>query len=130
MNPTLSDGEIMLLNKFDHNYQRFDIVIVKYNNDKLIKRIIGLPGEHIKFIDNKLYIDNKVVKDVDLKDKTNDFDINELNYSVIPKNCYFVMGDNRNNSTDSRIIGPVSKENIIGKTNIALFPFNKFGHIE
>lgn len=130
MAPTLHDGEIMLLNKFNHNYKRFDIVIVKYNDTRLIKRIIGLPGEHIKFIDNKLYIDNKVVKDVDLDVTTADFDLNELNYSVIPEDCYFVMGDNRNNSTDSRIIGPVVKDNIIGKTNLVLFPFNRFGHVK
>lgn len=130
MAPTLSDGEVMLLNKINHNYKRFDIVIVKYNDTRLIKRIIGLPGEHIKFIDNKLYVDNKVIEDITLDVKTADFDISELNYSVIPEDCYFVMGDNRNNSTDSRIIGPIEKGNIIGKTNFILFPFNKFGRVK
>lgn len=130
MTPTLNDGEIMLLNKIDHNYKRFDIIVVKYNDTRLIKRIIGLPGEHIKFIDNKLYVDNKVIEDVDLDVKTADFDLNELNYSVVPDDCYFVLGDNRNNSTDSRIIGPVEKSNIIGKTNLVLFPFNKFGRVK
>ncbi|MEI3529692.1 MAG: signal peptidase I [Bacilli bacterium] len=130
MTPTLNDGEIMLLNKIDHNYKRFDIIVVKYNDTRLIKRIIGLPGEHIKFIDNKLYVDNKVIEDVDLDVKTADFDLNELNYSVVPDDCYFVLGDNRNNSTDSRIIGPIEKSNIIGKTNLVLFPFNKFGRVK
>lgn len=130
MNPTLIDGEIMLLNKMDDNYKRFDIVVVNYGNTKLIKRIIGLPGEHIKFVNNKLYIDNQVIEDVDLAIETSNFDIKELNYDVIPDDSYFVMGDNRNNSTDSRIIGPIFKSDIVGKTRFILFPFNKFGTVE
>ncbi len=130
MNPTLNDGEVMLLNKFDKNYKRFDIVVVNYGDTKLIKRIIGLPGEHIKFINNKLYVNNKLVHDIKLDDETSNFDIREINYEVIPDDSYFVMGDNRNNSTDSRIIGPINKSNIVGKTNIIIFPFNKFGKVE
>lgn len=130
MNPTLIDGEIMLLNKMDDNYKRFDIVVVNYGNTKLIKRIIGLPGEHIKFVNNKLYIDNQVIEDVDLDVETSNFDIKELNYDVIPDDSYFVMGDNRNNSTDSRIIGPIFKSNVVGKARFILFPFNKFGTVE
>lgn len=130
MNPTLIDGEIMLLNKFDKTYNRFDIVVVNYGDTKLIKRIIGLPGEHIKYKNNKLYINNKLIHDVKLDDETANFDIKEMNYNVIPEDSYFVMGDNRNNSTDSRIIGPINQKDIVGKTKIVLYPFNKFGKVE
>ena len=56
MEDTLENGDILLLQKFNDNYQRFDIVVLNYNNEKLVKRIIGLPGEKVAFIDNKLYI--------------------------------------------------------------------------
>ena len=89
MNPTLVDGEVVMLNKISKNYERFDVVVVNYANTKLIKRIIGLPGEHIKFINNKLYINNKLVHDVKLDTKTSNFDIKQINYDVIPEDSYF-----------------------------------------
>lgn len=125
MYPTLKDKEILLLNKFDKKYERFDIVVFNYSGSKLIKRVIGLPGEHIKFVNNKLYINGKEVKDVENVEFTLDYDIKQLDYDVIPENTYFLVGDNRGNSTDSRLIGPISKDEIIGKVNIVLFPFNK-----
>lgn len=130
MNPTLVDGEVVMLNKISKNYERFDVVVVNYANTKLIKRIIGLPGEHIKFINNKLYINNKLVHDVKLDTKTSNFDIKQINYDVIPEDSYFVVGDNRANSTDSRIIGPIKKSDVVGKASIIIFPFNKFGKVE
>lgn len=130
MNPTLVDGEVVMLNKLSKDYERFDVVVVNYADTKLIKRIIGLPGEHIKFINNKLYINNKLVHDVKLDTKTSNFDIKQINYDVIPEDSYFVVGDNRNNSTDSRIIGPIKKSDVVGKASIIIFPFNKFGKVE
>lgn len=130
MNPTLNNGDIMLLNKFDKKYKRFDIVVVNYDGTKLIKRIIGLPGEHIRYLNNKLYINNKIIKDIELDVKTDNFNIKDLNYDIIPEDCYFVMGDNRNNSTDSRIIGPINKSDVVGKTKIVLFPFNRISIVE
>lgn len=127
MYPTLKDNEILLLKKYDKNYDRFDIVVLNYNNSKLIKRIIGLPGEHIKYEDNKLYINGKYVKETfKTNTETSDFEID----GKIPKGYYFVMGDNRDNSTDSRIIGFINKNQIDGITDIAIFPFNKFGSIK
>lgn len=134
MYPTLKDNEILLLKKYDKNYKRFDIVVLKYKNDKLIKRIIGLPGETVKFSDNKLYINDKIVEENFSKNTdTDDFDIKSLlseNETTIPENTYFVMGDNRDNSTDSRIIGFIKKSDIEGTVDFALFPFNKFGKIK
>lgn len=135
MYPTLNDNEILMLKKYDKNYKRFDIVVLKYQNEKLIKRIIGLPGEHIKYVDNKLYVNNKEVKENFKKNsKTNDFDISVLfdegEIIKIPDNYYLVLGDNRNNSTDSRIIGFISKDQIEGKVKVAIFPLNKFGKIK
>lgn len=134
MYPTLKDNEILLLKKYDKDYERFDIVVLKYKNDKLIKRIIGLPGESIKYVDDKLYVNDKLVEENFSKNtETDDFDISYLlneEETKIPDNMYFVVGDNRDNSTDSRIIGLIKKEDIKGTVDFALFPFNKFGKIK
>lgn len=127
---TLKNGEILLLKKYDKKIKRFDIVVFKNGSDKLIKRVIGLPGEHVAYKDNKLYINREFVEDVKLLTKTGDFELENLNVSVIPDNYYFVLGDNRTNSTDSRIIGLISINDIEGTVDFRLFPFDKFGNIE
>ena len=133
MDSTLKDGDILILNKLNNSYERFDVVVVEVTIDgrksKLVKRIIGLPGENIKYKDNELYINNKVVEDVAIE-RTSDFTLEEIyNVDSIPEDYYFVMGDNRNNSRDSRdyTVGLIKSENIIGTTTIRLFPFNKIG---
>ena len=62
MRPTLKNREILLLKKYDRSFKRFDIVVIDYDNDRLIKRIIGLPGETIKIENDKLYINGKYIK--------------------------------------------------------------------
>lgn len=131
MDPTLKDGEIMILNKISYKFndiKRYDIVVVKTEDKKIIKRVIGLPGETLKYENNVLYIDGQEVKEPYLKEKTEDFNINSQGYSKIPKDCYFVLGDNRDNSSDSRIIGCVNKNSIEGKTSLVILPIKDFGH--
>lgn len=128
MQTALYNGDVILLNKIYKDIKRFDIVVINQNNDKpLIKRVIGLPGEYVKYINNKLYINNSVVEEEFIREDTEDFDLRDLGYSVIPEDMYFVMGDNRNNSVDSRIIGLIDKKDIIGKTSLILFPLSRFG---
>lgn len=128
MDPTLKNNEIVLLKKYDKHYERFDIVIFDYHDEKLVKRIIGLPGETVRYKDGKLYINQHVVSDVIDYDMP-DFSIKELGYDVIPTDYYFVLGDNRGNSLDSRVIGLIHKDDILGTANFALFPFDRFGKI-
>ena len=130
MDPTLKHNEVLLLKKYDHNYSRFKIVVLDYHGEKLVKRIVGLPGEHIKYEGNELYVNGEVVEEDFIDTTTKDFDLTMLGMKTIPEGYYFVMGDNRGNSTDSRVIGLVSEEDIIGVTNFALFPLNKFGTIK
>lgn len=134
MNPNLVDGELMLLNKITYKFndiERFDIVVVDYDTEPLIKRVIGLPGEKVEYKDNKLYINDKLVKEnFKTNGKTDDYSITKEGYKTIPENMYFVVGDNRINSADSRIIGLIDKDIIIGKANFVLFPFNKFGIVK
>lgn len=127
MYPTLQDKEFMILNKIalKDGINRFDIVVVKTSNTNIIKRVIALPGESVMYKDNKLYINGKVVEDNYSKTPTEDFD-----NIVLKEDEYFVMGDNREVSKDSRIIGPVNIKNIKGKTSLVFFPFNKIGFVE
>ncbi len=121
MKPTLIDQEIMILNKISA-INRFDIVVIKEDTSYLIKRVIGLPNDKITYQNNKLIINGKVVEDSHLgKHIIEDFSIS------LEKNEYFVLGDNRSNSYDSRIFGPVLKKDILGTTSLVLFPFNRIG---
>lgn len=126
MDPTLKNSEIVLLEKFDKkNLKRFDIVVFTHNNKKLVKRIIGLPGEKIEYKDNKLYINDELIKEDFNHSYTEDFALNKVGYSVIPDNMYFAVGDNRKVSLDSRFIGPIKKEYVQGKVNLSIWPFKK-----
>lgn len=130
MNNTLHDGEIMLLNKTKYwfnDIKRFDIVIINHNGNKLIKRVIGLPNETLEYKDNILYINGKEIEEDFQKAETKDFNITDLGYEKIPKDCYFVIGDNRNDSSDSRIMGCINKKNILGNANLVIYPLNDFG---
>ena len=133
MEPTLKNKEILILKKYDKSYKRFDIVVLKRGREKLIKRVIGLPGESIEYKNSKLYVDGKEVKEpFKTNTDTRDFSFDEL-FGIgikVPSDSYFVMGDNRNNSTDSRMLGFINKKDIEGTIGIALFPFNKFGKVK
>jgi len=125
MNDTLKDGELLLLKKFDNDYSRFDVVVFKYEDSKLIKRIIGLPGEHIAYKSGVLYINGERVEE-SLSSITSNFELEEIGYDVIPDGYYFVLGDNRRNSSDSRIIGLINKKDIEGITDFRIWPFGSF----
>ena len=129
MDPTLINKELLILEKFNRKYERFDIIVLLNEKDRLVKRVIGLPGEHIKYRENKLYINNKEVKEAN-SHETYDFYLEDLGYDVIPEGYYFVLGDNRENSVDSRIIGLVSEKQLLGTVRFRFYPFNKIGFID
>ena len=130
MDTTLKSGETMVLNKLAMHLKglkRWDIIVVKTKDSYLIKRIIALPGEKIKYQSGVLYINNEIIADKYSLTKTEDFEEVKVGADE-----YFVMGDNRAVSQDSRnpLVGPVAKKDIKGKTNIVLFPFDRFGIVE
>lgn len=126
MVPTLQDGDILILKKYDHSFKRFDIVVLDYQGEKLVKRVIGLPGEKVSYQNQTLYINGKKVKENFKHEKTEDFEVE----GKIPKGYYFVLGDNRMNSKDSRMIGAVSQKQMDGTTNLIIFPFSNFGFVK
>ena len=128
MDNTLKDKDILLLNIIDYklndNIKRYDIVVIDNEDEFLIKRVIGLPGDIVRCIDGELYINDKKIEEDYSIGKTSDFEVK------VRKGEYFVLGDNREVSLDSRYFGSFKKEQIKGKTTHILFPFNKFGKIE
>lgn len=124
MEKTLKDGYFMILKKYDKSFSRYDIVIIDDDGNKIIKRIVGLPKEDIEYKDNELYINGEKEDTKYGYGNTNDF----VDYCASDE--YFVLGDNREDSTDSRILGCIKKEKILGTTNFVLFPFNKFGKVK
>jgi signal peptidase I len=147
MYPTLHNKDIMLLYKLrlkTVGIRRFDIVVIDTDEGKLIKRVIGLPGEKIqyKIEDNGdsrkaiLLINGEVVEENFISDtarvntcKYDDTDICD-NEITIPEGEYYVMGDNRGVSKDSRMIGTISKKDIKGITSFIILPFNRFGSVK
>lgn len=129
MNNTLLDGQIVILNKITYRFNdvnRFDIVVIenREDNDKIIKRIIGLPNEKIRYTDNKLYINDKLIETNLSFKKTQDFEYETKNDE------YFVLGDNRVVSKDSRILGNFKKDDIVGKVSIRIYPLDRIGSIK
>lgn len=132
MTPNYKDGDVLILNKLHyrlHKPKRFEVAAIKSNNTKyFIKRVIGLPGEHVSYVDGTLYINGVATDEKFTKiDDDKDFKLEDLGYETIPDNYYLVMGDNRANSQDSRDpkIGLINKKDFIGKVFIRIWPFRK-----
>lgn len=144
MMPTLEHGERMVVNKIGYQIgelQRFDIVVFHASQEKdYVKRVIGLPGDHVAYKNDQLYINGEIQEEPYLDSYkaqlpsgtlTEDFTLEEYTQkSIIPEGYVFVMGDNRRNSLDSREIGLVSVEEIIGDTNVVFWPLNEMGLVK
>jgi signal peptidase I len=136
---TLDNNDYLIANKIDyrlHAPQRGDIVILRpptNNTTDFIKRIIALPGERLLIRDGAIYINGHKLDEPYLPDawtqQTNAGKYSEGQGAVIPPNEYFVMGDNRNRSQDSRFFGPIGRDRIDGKAWFRIWPLNNFGDI-
>lgn len=130
MDPTFKENDLVFVSKFHYVFnkvKRGEVIIFEYKNTKnVIKRVIGLPGEQIVYKNNILYINGTAYKDIYSGTTiTSSFDS-----GIIPDKCYWVMGDNRETSVDSRVIGPVCEDNIKGKVVYRFWPLNKAGSVK
>jgi len=133
MEPTLLPGEQVLVSKNAykvHSPQRGDIVLVKVregNNEvAVVKRVVGLPGEEVIVAGGFLFINRRLVAEPYLKEQP---DINLPRRWVVPSGHYFLLGDNRNHSMDSRDYGPVPRSSFIGKVFFVYYPFDRMRKI-
>ncbi len=133
---TLDDNDYLMANKIDyrlHGPQRGDIVILRPPSDNsrdFIKRVIALPGERLLIRDGVVYINGHRLDEPYLPEAWTTFNNwGGPDGQIIPANEYFVMGDNRNRSQDSRIIGAISRDRIDGRAWFRIWPLAHFGGI-
>lgn len=137
MVPTLQNGDKLLVSDLFYEPQRGDVIVFKcdsYDDKKaLVKRVIAVEGDvvNIDFDNGIVYVNGEAIKEPYIKDPTNrklDF----IGPKTVPENCLFVMGDNRNASTDSRDkrIGMVDKRVIIGRAYFIIYPFQSFRAVD
>lgn len=134
MHPALNNNDVLLITHYiKKEPKRYDIVLFRMKSDKniCVKRIIGLPGESVQIKEGSIFINGECLEEYFGKELliNNAYDMSEI--QIIPENQYFVLGDNRNNSTDSRKkeVGFICKEDFIGKAFFRLYPFNAFGSL-
>ena len=135
MLPTIHDGERVIVNKIGYDFfepKRFDLVIFHATETTdYVKRVIGLPGDHIKYEEDTLYVNGEPLDEVFLDGYmewhpgrlTRDFTLEDVvDADVVPEGMVFVLGDNRLNSLDSRQIGFIDMDQIVGEANFSYWP--------
>ncbi|WP_010676729.1 signal peptidase I [Bacillus timonensis] len=141
MQPTLQDQNRMIVTKIGEP-KRFDLVVFHATEEKdYIKRVIGLPGDRIEYKDDTLYINGKPYDEPYLDKGKKEVIDGPLTYSftlmetpvggdVVPEGHLFVIGDNRRNSMDSRHIGAIPMDKVVGTTNIVIWPITEIKIID
>ena len=158
LDDTLNDGEIMFVTKFDYsstwlcfpwqsdeakekapritiggNPNRFDVVICRYpgrGDTNFVKRVIGLPGDTLELRDGYLFVNGEAYEEPYINDAYRVGYLNDFGPITVPEGQYFVMGDHRNNSNDSRSQGPIDRNMIVGHVRSVLFPFSKWRSVK
>ena len=146
MLPNLDDGQMLLVNRNAYQYvdiggnryhpfdppERGDVVVFDppTGSDKpYIKRIIGLPGEEVTFGDGNVFIDGELLPEDYIQDRTRCGARSDNCDVVVPEGYVYVLGDQRTNSSDSRVFGPVPVENVVGKAWLSYWPVDDLGFV-
>jgi signal peptidase I len=131
MEPTLQSGEFVIVNKLAYKFSQpeiSDVIVFHYPRDpeqEYIKRVIGLSGDHVTISNGAVYVNDQLIEEP--------YIAAEPQYQSewdVPENSLFVLGDNRNNSSDSHNWGPVPMENLVGKALVVYWPPEKWGLIQ
>ena len=158
MDSTLANGEIMFVSKFDYastwlsfpwqdeqakeaaarittggDPRRFDVVICRYpgrGDTNFVKRVVGLPGDTVELREGYLYINNEKIDEPYIQDEYRSGWLNTFGPCTVPEGHFFVMGDHRNDSNDSRSQGPLPRNMIVGHVRSVLYPFNEIRGVE
>lgn len=139
MEPTLYDGNLLMVNKITYDLKdvdRFDVIVFHANTqDDYVKRVIGLPGDAIEYKQDKLYVNGEYVqedflhllkKESEHEPYTNNFTLKEtVGKEKVPEEKLFVMGDNRPDSLDGRSFGFISIDQLVGKVDIKYWPISQ-----
>ena len=154
MDDTLANGEIMFVTKFDYSStwlsmpwqsdeakekatrftiggdpQRFDVVICRYpgrGDTNFVKRVVGLPGDTVELREGYLYVNGEKYDEPYINDEYRTGRLNTFGPYTVPEGKFFVMGDHRNNSNDSRSQGPIDRNMIVGHVRQVVFPFGNW----
>ncbi len=137
METTLQDGDQLIVDKISYRFRdpkRYDIIVFPYQyeeNTYYIKRIIGLPGETVQVVDGYVYINGSRLESDIYGNELMDDPMAASQPITLGEDEYFVLGDNRNHSQDSRdpSVGEVKKDTIMGKAWVRIYPFDKMGVI-
>lgn len=135
MMPNLNDEERIFINQFTYRFgisdiKRGDTIVFWYPNDpskSYIKRVIGLPGDRVSIDDGQVYVNRRLLPEPYLPDAYRDH--SSLEPVLVPPNSYFVLGDHRASSNDSRVWGSVPRNLIFGKAVFAYWPVDKLGSV-
>jgi len=135
MMPGLADQERIFVNKYEYklsagNIQRGDLVVFHYPLDptqSYIKRIVGLPGDRVEIVAGDVYVNRARLDEPYVLAENRDHD--DMPPRIVPPDDYFVLGDHRNSSSDSRSWGFVNRGNIFGKAVLVYWPFEKIGRV-
>ena len=158
MDDTLADGEIMFVTKYDYSPtwlsmfwqsdedkekapritlggdpKRFDVVICRYpgrGDTNFVKRVVGLPGDTVELREGYLYVNGERFEEPYINDEYRSGRLNTFGPYTVPEGRFFVMGDHRNNSNDSRSVGPIERNMIVGHVRQVVFPFGNWRGIK